>query len=230
MSVTRPVSGRSSVVQHLFADGSIACPPPQRVGVVAPHPDDETLAAGGLISDLVRAGCHVSIVVVTDGAASHSDVEDLRAIREAECRRAATLLGIAEPPIFLGFPDGRAEAHIEAITSVLRQVLRSVDVIISPRLDDGHDDHHAVARALEVAFDVSGPLQMRYAIWGWEQLNEDQLNVDAGVIYRPSAAALDAKKAALAQYVSQTTDAYGHVIVDEAMLHRHTSATEVFWP
>jgi len=35
--------------------------------VVAPHPDDETLATGGLLGRLIGAGCTVRIVFLTDG-------------------------------------------------------------------------------------------------------------------------------------------------------------------
>ncbi len=41
-----------------------------RAVMVAPHPDDEVLAVGGLLALLARAGAEVRVVAVTDGTAS----------------------------------------------------------------------------------------------------------------------------------------------------------------
>ena len=202
---------------------------PGKLAVVAPHPDDETLAAGGLIFDLIRAGWCVIVVVVTDGAASHPDVRNLSGIREVECRRAVRQLGVSGRPTFLGFPDGEAPSNVGNIAAALRESLADIDLVIAPRNDDGHSDHEATAQALEMAFDSSGPPLLRYAIWGWEQLDAAQLNVDDAVTFRPTAEAMRAKQRALRQYQSQTTARYGRTIVGDAVLRRHTSATEVFW-
>jgi LmbE family N-acetylglucosaminyl deacetylase len=43
----------------------------RKILVVAPHPDDETLGCGGLISLLAQNGSAFYIVFVTDGSASH---------------------------------------------------------------------------------------------------------------------------------------------------------------
>src|SRR5580693_6225633 len=39
--------------------------------VVAPHPDDESLACGGLIADACRQGGRGKVVIVSDGGGSH---------------------------------------------------------------------------------------------------------------------------------------------------------------
>jgi LmbE family N-acetylglucosaminyl deacetylase len=41
------------------------------VMVLAPHPDDETLGCGGLITELTAKGRPPVVVVVTDGTGSH---------------------------------------------------------------------------------------------------------------------------------------------------------------
>ena len=80
--------------------------------VVAPHPDDESLACGGLIADACRQGLRGKVVIVSDGAGSHPNSkayppDRLTALREEEAKRAAAELGLkpedmlfsASPPI-----------------------------------------------------------------------------------------------------------------------------------
>ena len=79
--------------------------------VIAPHPDDESLACGGLIAEACRQGFRVRIIVVSDGAGSHPNSkayppDRLRSLREEEARRAGAELGVApEEMLFLGLPD-----------------------------------------------------------------------------------------------------------------------------
>lgn len=91
-----------------------------RIMVVAPHPDDEVIAAGGLISRAVRMGISVEIVIVTSGetyprAAEHltnhkkltpEDFYELGMIRQRESTNALSYLGIpVQNIVFLGFAD-----------------------------------------------------------------------------------------------------------------------------
>src|SRR5687767_6864064 len=43
-----------------------------RVMVVAPHPDDETLGCGGTIAKHAAAGDQVEVLIITDGGASRA--------------------------------------------------------------------------------------------------------------------------------------------------------------
>lgn len=90
-----------------------------RVLVIAPHPDDEGLAAGGAIKTALDSGATVKVVVVTCGdgfiqavrRAKHpnptgADMQAYGARRAAETRRATAALGLpAHDVIFLGFAD-----------------------------------------------------------------------------------------------------------------------------
>ena len=69
--------------------------PPGRIVVVSPHPDDETLALGGLLHDLAGRGWRVSLVAVTDGEGAYPDVPALAAIRRRELALALHHLGLA---------------------------------------------------------------------------------------------------------------------------------------
>jgi LmbE family N-acetylglucosaminyl deacetylase len=91
-----------------------------RLLVVAPHPDDETIGASGLLRRVVAAGGSVRVVLVTSGDGFPEGVEatgriahprpsDFRGYglrREGETQAAMALLGVAPASItFLGFPD-----------------------------------------------------------------------------------------------------------------------------
>jgi LmbE family N-acetylglucosaminyl deacetylase len=70
--------------------------------VIAPHPDDEVLMAGGLMAQTIARGGAVTVVLVTNGDAT---CERDAAVREGESVAALTSLGVTEVR-FLGFPDG----------------------------------------------------------------------------------------------------------------------------
>ncbi len=53
--------------------------------VLAAHPDDETLGAGGLVAMAARAGMPVRVVVATDGEGSHPDASVWDPERLARC-------------------------------------------------------------------------------------------------------------------------------------------------
>ncbi len=70
----------------------------QRVLIVAPHPDDETLGCGGAISLLCRQGYDVNVPIVSDGTGSHPNSQKypapiLRWIRSQETLTALAILG-----------------------------------------------------------------------------------------------------------------------------------------
>ena len=87
-----------------------------RAVIVAPHPDDEILACGGLLQLLAQQGSEVLLVAVTDGGASHPGSalwpkERLCRVRPEESRQAASTLGVAPSWLRLRLPDGGLAAH-----------------------------------------------------------------------------------------------------------------------
>src|ERR1700689_4824660 len=74
--------------------------------VIAPHPDDESLACGGLIAEACATDRPATVIVVSDGTGSHPRSRAyprarLRALREAEARQAVSALGL--PPRCIEF-------------------------------------------------------------------------------------------------------------------------------
>lgn len=80
--------------------------------VIAPHPDDEVLACGGLIALSRKAGGRVGIVYLTSGENSHVDCCGIEPAqvglrREQLAIAAAGELGVAQHDLhFLRLPDG----------------------------------------------------------------------------------------------------------------------------
>ena len=98
--------------------------PRERIFVLAPHPDDEVLGAGGLISRATSAGIAVQIGFLSNGDGSRTTqisqvlrgksektLPEIARFRQNEAIRAAQTLGVdAENVLFFGFPDGGARA------------------------------------------------------------------------------------------------------------------------
>ncbi|EAQ04087.1 LmbE-like protein [Pseudooceanicola batsensis HTCC2597] len=123
--------------------------------MVAAHPDDETLGAGGTLALLSRRhGAEVSLAVVSDGSsAQHGDDMDARNRRNAQMREAADILGIGK--IYHGtFPDMRLETvpHIE-INKWLSNVVEEsqCDLVFTHHHGDVNLDHSMVFRSTLVA-------------------------------------------------------------------------------
>ncbi len=107
--------------------------------LIVPHPDDEVLGFAGLMSEFIRLGKPVSIVVVTDGDAyceacafwknigesrtmaewapcTEADLAQFAAMRREESARAQKVLG-GPPPVFWNYPDTGIAAAWDAIRS-----------------------------------------------------------------------------------------------------------------
>ena len=74
--------------------------------VVAAHPDDEVLGAGGIIAVLAARGARLRIVALTDGEASHPHRrESIASRRAAETLAALAALGARDAEVIrLGLP------------------------------------------------------------------------------------------------------------------------------
>lgn len=95
-----------------------------RVLIVAPHCDDETLGAGELIENTIKNGGKVKVIVVTNGDGftdaielnhfkfrlKSSDYVGFGYTRQKESVKALEYLGVKKQDIiFLGYPDGGME-------------------------------------------------------------------------------------------------------------------------
>ena len=152
---------------------------PGPVLIVAPHPDDETFGCGGLVLLRRRAGLPVSILILTDGSASHPGHPTLvpaalAALRRDEAREAATRLGLAPGDLaFLDLPDGRLphltpaerENAIAGLAAHLGR-LRPATVLVTHRRD-GSSEHEAAFPLLAGALARAAlrPRLLEYPVW-----------------------------------------------------------------
>lgn len=160
-------------VPHIDLDKLI--PPDVRVVVVAPHPDDETLACGGLLAGLAERGSAVTLVAVTDGEASHPNSAlwspaHLRQVRRSESRRAIAALGF--PPAllhwqYLGLPDGGVATHVDWLQRCLSALLQPGDRVLTTWRQDGHCDHEAVGESVARCVHRAGAHLLEMPVWAW---------------------------------------------------------------
>jgi LmbE family N-acetylglucosaminyl deacetylase len=149
--------------------------------VFAPHPDDEVLGCGGLLTIKRIKGIPVHVAYITDGRASHPahpvlTPGALAVQRQAEAQKAMDLLGVERTALqFLGVPDGTL-MHLDGpatdgLVSRIAEVLRSTrpSEILLPCRRDGSSEHDAafifVARALEQT--GLQPRILEFPVWSW---------------------------------------------------------------
>jgi LmbE family N-acetylglucosaminyl deacetylase len=124
----------------MFAAGELL--ESRRVLVIAPHPDDEVLGAGGTIARLSDAGAEVVVGIVTKGAPplfAETRVEEVR----CEAQAAHAHLGVART-VLLSQPAARLdEVPHYRLNQVLAELVREVspDTLLLPFGGDIHLDH-----------------------------------------------------------------------------------------
>ncbi len=130
----------------------------ERALIITAHPDDAEFLAGGTIAKMCDLGWDVRICVATSGDKGTRDPDmrpqELAAIREAEQRAAAKVLGLSEC-IFWGYPDGFLLETPELRGQVVALIRRlKPDVVISWdgfRPGFNHHDHRAIGRVVRDA-------------------------------------------------------------------------------
>jgi LmbE family N-acetylglucosaminyl deacetylase len=196
-------------------------PTPERVLVVAAHPDDIEFGASGTIARWVREGARVNYLIATRGDKGSddpdADVVALAALREREQRAAAAEIGV-DGVEFLDEPDGQVEPSLalrERITRVIRTQRPDIVMTHDPTVLFvnnewvNHPDHRAVGQVtVDAVFPTArDPLNFRehldegLAPWKVGELylwstNEANQLVDIGET-------LDAKVEALGRHASQ---------------------------
>lgn len=206
-------------------------PPLVPTVVIAPHPDDETLAAGGLIALLRESGVPVSAVAVTDGENCYAGETGLGALREVEQAKALQRLGVSASHIHrLRFVDSGVSSAEEALVAALEPALRGAQHIVAPWPHDFHPDHEVTGRAaLAIAQRHGIPLTF-YFFWTWHRGTPELLR-DLPLQKLPLTADQQlAKREALLFHESQLHHISGEPILPENLLEPAWRPYEVFLP
>jgi len=176
---------------------------------VVAHPDDETLAMGGLLAGLARRGAEVDVLCLTSGEAAVRhlgvQVEALADRRERELRTAARRLGVRSV-VTARLPDGGlADVPGTALDAVLRQLEPRPDAqVVTLWRDDPHPDHRAAARAALRAGTTLGTPVHELLLWSVHWTPPEEVRDDVTLLAHDEAS-LAARARALASYTSQTT-------------------------
>jgi LmbE family N-acetylglucosaminyl deacetylase len=151
----------------------------RRLVVVAPHPDDEVLGAGGLIQKALAEGVLVEVIAVTDGEASHPDSRvaatlDLPTVRARETETALRRLGWDKPAITrLRLPDGHVAERRGELDAALGDILLPDDLCVAPWRLDGHPDHDICGESSLGAAASVGAQSLSYLVWTWHWADPD---------------------------------------------------------
>ena len=191
-----------------------------RVLVFAPHPDDESIACGGLLQVAQGAGAAVRVVVLTDGDNnpwpqrwvekrwSIGERERARwgARRRDEAREAMRLLNIAEGDgCFLGLPDlGLTDLLMRGDSQVVESLRGQIEqfaptLLVLPALSDRHPDHsatHILSRLALTRCSAAPPRLLTFAVHGAKP-------TEGGLAICLSQAQRDIKQAAILAHASQ---------------------------
>ena len=199
-------------------------PTPERILVVAAHPDDIEFGAAGTVARWVDEGAEVRYLLMTRGDKGSDnptvDPAALAVLREDEQRAAAAEIGVVAVD-FLDEPDGQVEPSLrlrERVTRAVRafrpEIVMSHDptVLFVNNEWINHPDHRAVGTVVVDAVfptardPLNFPEHLAAGLAAWKvaelllwSTNEANQLVDIG-------ATLERKIAALAHHVSQFRD------------------------
>ncbi len=180
--------------------------------VIAPHPDDEVLGAGGTMARLADAEVDVHVLVVTRGRPPQFSEEQIAKVRE-EALAAHAVLGVSNT-VFLDHPAANLDqtAHAElnrSIGSVVRDI--GPETMFLPFVGDIHLDHQLVFQSSMVAARPHGPIYPRRLLC-YETLSETNWNaphVTPGFVpnlFVDISETLERKLNAMSEFGSQTYD------------------------
>jgi LmbE family N-acetylglucosaminyl deacetylase len=203
--------------------------------IVAAHPDDEVLGAGGLISMLAAADVRLRLVAVTDGERSHlghASPARLARRRSAETDAALRALGVrAAEVIRLGLPDSGLADREDELAAALTELVAGFDLCLAPWDRDLHPDHEAAGRAARGAATAAFycfPVWM----WHWAAPGDPRVPWNRSLKVPLPPRTVNRKRAAITRFASQTEDrghGLGPVLTPGVIAH-FTRTMEVLLP
>lgn len=151
--------------------------------ILAPHADDETVGCGALIADAAARGVFGGVVILTDGAGSHSLDGPRSRARLVAARRNEAALSVrrlagarAPQPIFLSWPDAHpftvGQVGFEMARRQLVAICRSlrIGVLAVTAGHEPHCDHEAACELARAVIETAmRPISLvEYLVWAAE--------------------------------------------------------------
>ncbi len=195
-----------------------------RVLVVAPHPDDESVAVGGLLQKVSAAGGQSRLIFLTNGENNPwpqraierrlrigpADKERWGRRRRLEAIAALAELGVSESAAaFWGFPDqGLSDILLAARDELRERLAKELDewrpsVLVTPSPADLHPDHSAAAVFARLALASRkitsvDPLHIEYVVHG-----RGPDSISSCLVFALSEKQRERKKRAILRHTSQ---------------------------
>jgi LmbE family N-acetylglucosaminyl deacetylase len=209
-------------MMDIAARDALACRADDRLLVFAPHPDDESLACGGLIYRAQQMGADVHVVIATNGDANpwpqrftekrwHLDADDARRwgqMRAGEALAALRILGVEKERVtFLQWPDQGLTARLvnngqESVATLQQSIqLHQPTLVVGPSVHDSHPDHSALALMLKAALRAEGSTARKWSYW-LHGRGAHAFDAAAALILTPQERA--AKRSAALSHLSQS--------------------------
>ncbi len=212
-----------------------------RLMVLAPHPDDESLAAGGLIQRALRYGVPVDVVFVSDGENNPWPqrvlerriwIGDKQRIawgrrRRGEADAALHALGAGRIGVHrLGWPDGGVTWMLLNDTASMLAGMRGLveracpTLLVLPDLVDRHPDHSALHVLMEMVFQGL-PADARPECLGYLLHGRSRPGVRRRAVFALDGDERARKRVAIEAHASQTALSRGRLM-------RFAAQTEAF--
>lgn len=174
-NIIRVILRMRSTVQEMTPNPSV---------IIAPHPDDEVLACGGLITIKKINQARVSVVYLTDGEAAHRVCCNTTPDKIALARRrlaveSGEILGLKPEDMFwIGLADGKIPQQnnpeynmtVERLAKLIDEI--KPQEIYAPHYRDCWPDHEAASELVKEALrEVKFRCETYYyPVWMWHNL------------------------------------------------------------
>lgn len=195
-----------------------------RVLLIAPHPDDESLACSIAIQRAISAGATIRVVYATDGdnnpwpqrvldrkwRLTEFDRARWGQLRRREALDALAILGIDRSDVeFLGLPDqGLTNLLVSGCERTLHRLAQNITDwaptdVLGPDITDTHPDHSALGVMLRVILERLPPPFRRRSVWTFLVHGNNPHFMDRAVMLRQTPIETALKVMAISRHQTQ---------------------------
>jgi LmbE family N-acetylglucosaminyl deacetylase len=197
--------------------------------LISPHPDDETLGAGGYLAAEAKSGRPVTVIAVTNGEHAYPDCPGLGEVRIQEQEEALRVLcdGRAEL-VRLGLTDSAVSTTEDRLTELLSPFISEHAHVLAPWEGDFHPDHEACGRAAAALARSVGARLTWYFFWTWHRGTPATMQALHLSAFPLTAELQEIKSRALLCHASQLNHVSGEPILPDYLLAPARRDFEVF--